>query len=124
MFIAIVVMVIGYHLLRLTLETHTLVTSATSNSIAPISPHNRHFTASIWAFSDTIFFHILLKSCISTLLSFFTSQTRMIIQFASDTICLITLIAVEMSLDQEINLFTSSSVAIRYYFRITANKLI
>ena len=66
MFITIVVMFIGYHLFGLTFETHTLITTTTSNPVTSISPHDRHFAASIWAFPDTILFHIFFECSITT----------------------------------------------------------
>ena len=78
MFVALVVVVIGYHFFRLTLETHTLVASAASNSITAINPDHRDLTFIIWTLPNTIFKHIFFEEFITPSFCFLAAQSRMI----------------------------------------------
>jgi hypothetical protein len=61
MLIAIIIIIIRYHLVRRTFEAHTLIASTTSDSKATISPYDRHLTTFIGADSHTIFLHIFFE---------------------------------------------------------------
>lgn len=77
-FVALVVIVIGYHFFRLTLEAHTLITPATSDSVAAIYPDHRDLTFIIGTLPNTIFKHIFFEEFITPSFSFLAGQSRMI----------------------------------------------
>ena len=78
MLIALVVVIVSDHFVRLALETHTLITSTASHSITTVYPDNRDLALIVWTLPNTIFQHIFFKKFISTGLGFLTSQSRVI----------------------------------------------
>lgn len=66
MLIAIVVIVVGYHLVRLAFEAHTLVTSTTCDPVTAINTNHRDFTLIVWTLPDPVFLHILFKGFITS----------------------------------------------------------
>ncbi len=85
MFITFVVIVVCDHFIRLTFETHTLITSAASDSKAPICSFYWHFTAFKGTDSHSILQHVLFKERITTNFGFFTCYTLMPRLFAFTT---------------------------------------
>jgi hypothetical protein len=56
MLITVIIMIVWNHFFRLAFETHTFITSTTSNPITTISSLNRHLTTLIWTFSNSMLF--------------------------------------------------------------------
>jgi len=77
-FVALVVVVVSYHFIRLTLETHALVTSTASNSVTTVYSDHWDLTFVIWTLSNTILKHIFFEEFITTSFSFLAGQPRMI----------------------------------------------
>lgn len=82
MLIALIVMIIRNHLIRLTLKTHTLPTPGASHPIAAISPLNRELTFFIRTATYVIFFHIFLESCIATLFGLLAGHSWVVVHLA------------------------------------------
>lgn len=124
MFIAVIVVIIGYHLLWLAFKAHAFSASTTSNSITTINSLNRHLTFIIWTSSYSIFLHVFFKCCISSLPSLLACHPWMIIHFALHTIWLNTAITFEILRNNKVYLFASSCITVGYKIRIFSYILI
>ena len=99
MFITIVVMVIGDHLLRLALEAHAFSTLRASHTITSVCPFNREFAIFIRTPPNIILSHEFLEGCRPTLFCFITGDTWMIVHFALQAKRLVTCVTFEISTD-------------------------
>jgi hypothetical protein len=79
MLIAVIVVFISNHLIRLTFEAHALSTSIAGHSIAPIRPFDRHSTLLVRTPSNVVLLHELLEHRVSSLFGLFTGHIRMIV---------------------------------------------
>lgn len=124
MFVAVIVMVVGNHLVWLAFEAHALIASAAGYPIAAVCPLDWHLATLIWTFSDSIILQVFFECCISALLGLLACQPRMVVQFAFNTVRLLALIAAEVLLNEEVYLLAASGIAVGNYFRISSHVLI
>lgn len=80
MLVALVVVIVGNHLVRLALEAHTLVASATGHSIAAVHSVDWNLAGFVWALTDTVFFHVFFEDLVASHLRLFTCQSLMVTQ--------------------------------------------
>lgn len=124
MFVAGIVVVIGDHLVRIALETHTLVASGASDPVAPIHPLNRELATFVRALANVVLLHKFLEQHIAALLGLLTRHAWVIVQLAVRTVGIVTQITLEVVFDDKINLFATCGIAARYYLRVSAYVLI
>ena len=122
--VAIVVMIVRYHLVRLTLETHTLSTSRTCHPVTAVQPLNRHQTVFVRTFSYVILLHELLKQSISTFFCLLTGQPPMIVHLTLETVGTLASITFKVGGFHFVHLLTSSSKAKSDLLRIFSHILI
>ena len=72
MLVAEIVVVIGNHLVRLTLEAHTLVASTACHSIATVNPDHWDLTSLVRTLPDAVFQHVFLEELVAACLCLFT----------------------------------------------------
>ena len=124
MFIAVIVVVICYHLLGFTFEAHTFTTSVTCYPIATVYSLNWHLAFFIGASSNIVLLHIFLEGCITTFLSLLTCEAWMNVHFALKTIWLRATITFEIIFDDKVYLFASSRKTISHNLWVLTNILV
>jgi hypothetical protein len=77
-FVALVVIIVSYHFVRLTFETHTLVASTTCHSVTAVYSDNRNLTFFIRTLSNTIFKHIFFEELITSKFGLLAGQSGMV----------------------------------------------
>lgn len=80
MLVAQVVVSVGNHLVRLTLEAHASVTSAAGHSIATVNSVNWNLASLVGAWTNTVFFHVFLEDLIASDFCLFTCHSLMVTQ--------------------------------------------
>jgi hypothetical protein len=74
----LVVVIIGDHLLRLALETHTLVATTASNTVTTVNSYHWNLTGLVGALPYSIILHVSLKELVGVIFSLLASDQRMV----------------------------------------------
>lgn len=80
MLVAQVVVIVGYHLVWLALETHALVASAAGHSIATIHTIHWNLASFIWALTNAVVLHVLFENLITSYFRLLACQSWMVAQ--------------------------------------------
>lgn len=71
MLVAVVVVVVGDHLVGLALEAHALIAAAAGDSVTAINPDHRNLALLIGTLPDPVLLHVLLEGLIPAVLGLF-----------------------------------------------------
>ena len=88
MLVALVVVIIGYHLVRLAFEAHALVASAAGHSIATIHTIYWNLACFVGTLTNTVILHVLLENLVTSYFRLFACQSWMIAQLDKEKITL------------------------------------
>lgn len=82
MLVALVVVIIGDHLIRLTLEAHTLIATTAGHSVAPINPVYWDFASLVGTLPDAICQHVFFEDLVAACLCVLAGHTWMVAELS------------------------------------------
>lgn len=88
MLVALVVVIIGNHLVGLAFEAHALVASAAGHSIATIHTIYWNLTSFVWTLTNSIVLHVLFENLVSSDFRLLACQPWMVTQLDKKMITL------------------------------------
>jgi hypothetical protein len=108
-FVAIVVVVVGDHLVGLALEAHALVASTAGHPVAAVDSDYRDLALFVGALPNPVFFHVLLEGLVAPLSSLLAGDPGVVTALALQAVGGQTDIALDMIGLYHVYLLASSS---------------